>query len=136
MFNSIDKIERPTLLPSLTLAIIGDTVYDLYFKNRLITKQTMPCGKIHTEAIRFVKASAQAEAIGQLESSLSEEEDAVYKRGRNAKSQSVPRHANLGDYHMATGFEALIGYLYLSGRYERIDEILNKTYEILDKPES
>jgi len=133
MFNSIDKVERPSLLPALTLAIIGDTVYDLYFKNRLITQKAMLCGKIHTEAVRFVKASAQAEAIKEIEPSLTEEEDAIYKRGRNAKSQSVPRHADLGDYHMATGFETLIGYLYLSERYERIDELLNTTFNILDK---
>jgi len=93
----------------------------------------MPCGKIHTEAVRFVKASAQAQAIKEIEPTLSEEEVAVYKRGRNAKSQSVPRHADLGDYHMATGFETLIGYLYLSERYERIDELLNRTYDIISK---
>lgn len=133
MFHSIEKIDKPSLLPILSLAVIGDTVYDLYFKNRLLVQEAMPCGKLHVAAVHFVKAAAQAKAIGILESSLSEEEDAIYKRGRNAKPQSVPKHADLGDYHSATGFEALIGYLYLSNQTDRIDELLKETYAILTK---
>jgi ribonuclease-3 family protein len=131
MFQSIDKIENPSLLPVLTLAIVGDSVYDLYFKSRLITLKTMPCGRIHTLAIGYVRASAQSYAIRTLEPELTEEETAVYHRGRNAKPSSMPKHADVSEYHRATGFEALIGYLYLKGEQGRIDYLLDHTYQII-----
>lgn len=131
MFDSIEKVNQPELLPALSLAVVGDTVYDLYFKNRLLAQTNMPCGKLHVAAVHFVKAAAQAKAITALFPSLSEEEQTIYKRGRNAKPQSVPKHADLGDYHKATGFETLVGYLYLTNQYRRIDELLNQTYELL-----
>ena len=131
MFQSIDKIENPSLLPPLTLAIVGDSVYDLYFKNRLIALKTMPCGRIHTLAIGYVRASAQSDAIRILEPELTEEETAVYHRGRNAKPSSVPKHADISEYHRATGLEALIGYLYLKGNENRLDYLLDRIYQIL-----
>lgn len=131
MFQSIDKIENPSLLPALTLAIVGDSVYDLYFKSRLISLKTMPCGRIHTLAIGYVRASAQSYAIRILETDLTDDEEAVYHRGRNAKPSSMPKHADVSEYHRATGFEALIGYLYLKGETDRIDYLLDRTYQIL-----
>ena len=131
MFQSIDKIENPSLLPALTLAIVGDSVYDLYFKSRLISLKTMPCGRIHTLAIGYVRASAQSYAIRILENDLTDDEEAVYHRGRNAKPSSMPKHADVSEYHRATGFEALIGYLYLKGEMDRIDYLLDRTYQIL-----
>ena len=131
MFQSIDKIENPSLLPALTLAIVGDSVYDLYFKSRLISLKTMPCGRIHTLAIGYVRASAQSYAIRILENDLTDDEEAIYHRGRNAKPSSMPKHADVSEYHRATGFEALIGYLYLKGETDRIDYLLDRTYQIL-----
>ena len=131
MFQSIDKIENPSLLPALTLAIVGDSVYDLYFKSRLISLKTMPCGRIHTLAIGYVRASAQSYAIRILETDVTDDEEAVYHRGRNAKPSSMPKHADVSEYHRATGFEALIGYLYLKGETDRIDYLLDRTYQIL-----
>ncbi len=107
----------------LTLAFIGDCVYELYIRAHIVGKTNESAGKLHKECVRFVKAKAQADAAKTMFETLSEEEFWVFKRGRNAKSPSVPKNADVMDYHLATGFEALLGYLYLTGREERIIEL-------------
>ena len=89
--------------------------------------------KIHKRTITYVKAKSQAHIIHKLEEELQEDELYIYKRGRNAKSATVPKNADVRDYRMATGFEALIGYLYLSGNKERLNYIFNRSIEIMDK---
>ncbi len=107
---------------SLELAYLGDTIYDLYVRRRLvITGGRMK--DLHRAAVAQVRASAQSEALSRVEPMLTEEEQGVVRRARNAK-QSPPRNADPGDYHRATAFEALLGYLYLMHREERLHEIL------------
>lgn len=118
-----EKDVKPNELSPLTLAFIGDTVFDLLVREELICKANRPANDLHNLAVKKVKASAQAEFIEKLIPILTENELAVYKRGRNAKSGHLPKNASQSDYHMATGFEALIGYLYLSDRLDRIKEL-------------
>lgn len=120
-----EKDVKPNELSPLTLAFIGDTVFDLLVREDLICKANRPANDLHNLAVQKVKASAQAGFIEKIMSHLTEAELAVYKRGRNAKSGHLPKNASQSDYHMATGFEALIGYLYLSDRIERIKELFN-----------
>lgn len=120
-----EKDVKPNELSPLTLAFIGDTVFDLLVREDLICKANRPANDLHNLAVQKVKASAQAGFIEKIMPHLTETELAVYKRGRNAKSGHLPKNASQSDYHMATGFEALIGYLYLSDRIERIKELFN-----------
>ena len=88
----------------------------------------MPAGKLHKQSIKFVSAKAQAISILNIEEMLNEDEVAIYKRGRNAKSATVPKNADVTQYRQATGFEALVGYLYLSQKNERLSEIMEAAY--------
>ncbi len=113
----------------LTLAYLGDAVYELYIREKIVTKANMPKNKLHAAAVQKVKATYQAEMAEKIEASLSEEEYDIYKRGRNASTSKVPKGANSAQYHKATGLEALIGYLYISGNEKRISEIMEKVWE-------
>jgi len=108
----------------LTLAYIGDDAYDLVIRTFLINQGNMQVNKINKRANSIVKAETQSKMVRVIEPILSDEERAVYKRGRNAKSASTAKNASVNDYRRATGFEALIGYLYLLGRYERMIELI------------
>lgn len=124
-----DKIEQPNLYSPLTLAFVGDGVYELYVRSRLMQKGSLQVNKLHKLAIHFVKASAQAQSVSNIMDKLTEAELAIYKRGRNAKSNTVPKHADVAEYRMATGFEALLGYLYLDGQAQRLHELMQLAYE-------
>lgn len=104
----------------LTLAYIGDSVFDLLVKTYFVWQADMAVQKYHRLASGVVKAHAQAQMIALLEEELTQEEHAVYKRGRNAKSYTKAKNATTIDYRQATGLEALVGYLYLQGRYDRL----------------
>jgi len=104
----------------LSLAYIGDAVYEVIIRTILLNQGNMPVNKYHHRASRLVNAAAQSQMMHILEPILTEEEVAVYKRGRNAKSYTSAKHASVIDYRRATGFEALIGYLYLKEDMERI----------------
>ena len=112
-------------LSPLQLAYIGDAVYELLVRTYLISEKNVSVHELHKEAIKYVKAKAQKEILFSIKESLTEEEWNVVKRGRNAKSGTVPKNADLQDYKYATGFEALIGFLYLLNRYDRVKEIFN-----------
>ena len=114
--------EDIVMLSPLQLAYIGDAVYELLVRTYLLQKK-LPVNKLHKATTGYVKAKAQANIVHTLEEALSEEEQAIVKKGRNAKSHTAPKNANIIDYKYATGFEALIGYLYLQKRDERITEI-------------
>lgn len=119
-------------LNPLQLALIGDGIFEVFIRNYILMKNTsLSANKIHVKAITYVKAKSQSCIMHEMESHLTEEEEAIYKRGRNAKSPTVPKNADIRDYRMATGFEALIGYLYLTGNKERLEFILNKSTEII-----
>lgn len=107
----------------LVLAYIGDGVFDLIVRSLVVNKGNVQVNKMHHRTSAIVKAESQAKMIDFLEDRLSEEELAVYKRGRNAKSHTSAKNASIQSYRKATGFEALIGYLYLLGRNERMMEL-------------
>lgn len=115
--------QNPKLLSPLTLAFIGDAVYELCARSRVVDEGNMPVNGMHKKSVALVNAGAQSKALGRIEGMLTEEEIAIYKRGRNACSSSTPKHANLADYRRATGVEALFGYLYLKGEPARIKEL-------------
>ena len=122
-------IHNPALYSPLALAFVGDGVYELFVRTRLAIEGNAQAAKLHVRAIRFVKAKAQARSAHLLADKLTEQETAIYKRGRNAKSQTVPKHAELADYRAATGLEALFGYLYLKGEQQRLDELMGMAYD-------
>lgn len=119
----------------LTLAYIGDGIFDLVIRTILVKQGNCPVNQLHRRASGLVKAAAQSKMMEILEPLLTEEEFAVYKRGRNAHSPTMAKNATMADYRRATGFEALMGYLYLKQDYSRMielvragipDEVLNK----------
>lgn len=110
----------------LTLAYLGDNVYELFVRSYLVSQGNYPVHQLHMMARDYVSAAAQSKALEWIEADFTEEELAVYKRGRNAKSATVPKNAKLIDYKRATGLEALMGYLYLTGQSERIFYFLKK----------
>lgn len=120
------------MLNPLQLALIGDGVFEVFVRNYILAQNmALSANKIHVKAIGYVKAKSQARIMHEIEELLNEEEEAVYKRGRNAKSSTVPKNADVRDYRMATGFEALIGYLYLIGDKERLEFMFNKSIDII-----
>lgn len=114
----------PKLLSPLALAFIGDGVYDLFVRERLVCEANRPVKKLNEEKVSIVRCSSQAKLVEKLMPILTEEELDVLKRGRNAHTQHIPKNATSADYHSATALEALLGYLYLAGRIERIRELL------------
>ena len=116
----------------LTLAFLGDNVFDLVIRTILVERGNRSVNVLHRQKSGLVKASAQAQMAELLEESFTEEEKAVYKRGRNAKSVTMPKNARVADYRKATGLEALMGYLYLLGRNERILELIREGIGLLE----
>lgn len=119
----------------LALAYIGDSVHTLYIRTRIMEMGDKKVNELHKICSRFVKAKAQSDAIHALLPILTEEEEAVYKRGRNAKSYTTAKNADVTTYRHATGFEALIGYLYLCKNNERLNFLLDRSYEIINMEE-
>lgn len=116
----------------LTLAYIGDAVYEVIIRTIIVERSNAPVNKLHKRSSALVKASAQAQIIKAIEHLLTEEEESVYKRGRNAKSYTVAKNASMTDYRMATGFEALMGYLYLKQQIERMIELVSVGLKAID----
>ena len=108
----------------LTLAYIGDAIYELVIRTILVEKGNAQVNKLHQRASKLVKASAQSEIIDKLKPYLTEEEMGIFKRGRNAKSFTMAKNASMSDYRRATGFEALMGYLYLTEQWDRMLELI------------
>ena len=120
----IFNFEHNALPGSLELAYLGDSLYDLYVREHLVAKGGSRVRQLHREAIALVCAHAQSEALARVQDGLSEEEQAVVRRARNAH-QNPPKNADPGEYHRATALEALIGWLYVTGQRDRMNEILN-----------
>jgi ribonuclease-3 family protein len=108
----------------LVLAYIGDGIYELIVRTILVDRGNRQANTLHKKASGFVKASAQSAMILALQEELTEEEMQVYKRGRNAKTVSMAKNATMKDYRQATGFEALMGYLYLTGQMNRMIDLI------------
>ena len=124
-----EKKINPNELGILQLAYIGDAVMELYARRELLAQGNYPAGKLVKMSKAFVTCEAQSDAVERIMPLLSEEEEAVYKRGRNAKTHFSPSHGELIQYRRATGFEALFGFLFLSGREDRAKEIFGAAYE-------
>lgn len=119
-------------LSPLTLAFVGDAVYETYVRTRIAKDVNMQVSKLHKIAIKYVSAVAQSKIVRAIEHQFTEEEQGVYKRGRNAHSHTSAKNADIVDYRHATGFEALIGYLYLKKSSVRLDEILSLAFDAAD----
>lgn len=132
MLHYDHKIDEKQL-NSLALAYMGDAVFEVYVRRHLIQSGQVRPNQLHREATHYVSAKAQAAIIHKLldSRSLSEEETAVVKRGRNAKSGSVPKNTDVQTYRYSTAFEALIGYLHLSGQEERLEEIILFAFQMV-----
>lgn len=126
MFTNLKNLtvqEAKNLNPQV-LAFVGDSVYTLFVRTMLAEKFDVKSGKLHTLANEYVKAGGQSDALEKILEILTEEELAIFKRARNYKTHSVAKNANVIDYKRATGFEAVVGYIYLIGNYERLNQIL------------
>ena len=122
----VDKEVNAKQLSPLNLAFIGDCVYEMLVRESLVLQANRPVNDLHRESVKYVSAKAQTEAFEKIKDMLTEEETAVYKRGRNAKVGHSPKSATEGEYHCATGVEALFGYLYLSEQTDRIKELFSQ----------
>jgi len=119
------SVEEVKMLSPLVWAYIGDSVYELYIRTFLVNNSNAKPHKLHMEAIKYVKAESQANIVKRIKDKLTEEEQDIIRRGRNTENHHVAKNANLSDYSMSTGFEALIGYLYMTRQDERLKEVLN-----------
>lgn len=116
-------------LQPLVLAYIGDAVYEVYIRTMLVVNNKSNVNMLHKMSVKYVKAKSQADIVHRVNDRLTADEQDIVRRGRNAKSATVPKHADVTDYRYSTGFEALIGYLYLTNNYERLMEILRLAIE-------
>lgn len=117
------------MLSPLNLAFVGDTVFDLFVRETLVCQANRPVNKLHHKATNLVKASSQARAAERIKERLTQEEQNVIRRGRNAHSNHKAKNMSEADYHTATGLEALFGYLYLKGEIDRLREIFQMITE-------
>lgn len=115
----------------LTLAYIGDAIYELVIRSVVVERANRSANDLHKKTVRYVKAETQAAMIMALQEELTEEELAVYKRGRNAKSHTMAKNASMSNYRKATGFEALMGYLYLMDETDRLLYLVKKGIELV-----
>ena len=125
MHNSTDE------LSPLTLAFVGDGVYDLLVREYLVRQANRPVGELNKTKVAMVNCKSQAQFASKLMPHLSKKEVAVYKRGRNAAPKSIAKNGTVAEYHIATGLECLFGYLYLSGEKGRIDELFDMIIKLV-----
>ncbi|MBO5477221.1 MAG: Mini-ribonuclease 3 [Clostridia bacterium] len=128
MEEYINNIDIQTV-PAQTLAFIGDAVYNVYIRSYLASTSTAKTGVLHKSSIKYVSAKGQAATIDKIMELLTEEEIAVYKRGRNTNIATVSKHVDVVEYKKATGFECLIGYLYVIKDNNRLDFLVKKCIE-------
>lgn len=127
-----DNEINPKQLSPQTLAFMGDTVYDMLVRELLIAEANRPVGQLNREKVKYVNCESQAKSADFIMNELSEDELAVYKRGRNAFTKSTPKNLSVAAYHSATGLEALFGYLYLNGENKRIKALFSKCVEAVN----
>ncbi len=129
-FNIPDM--NPDEYPPLDLAYIGDCAYELTIRTKLLSEGATSVDRLNKKASNLAKAVTQSKMMSLIMDRLTEEEQGVFKRGRNAKSYSSAKNATLGEYHRATGFEALIGWLYLKKDFKRMHEIIHMAWDALE----
>lgn len=127
------KGSEASLYSPLTLAYIGDAIYEAAIRSVIVGRGNMPVKKLHNAAITYVSAEGQAKIVDAILDELTEKEMAIYKRGKNSKPHSMAKNAEPGVYLKATGFEALVGYLYLNGESERLASIIEKGIRLIEK---
>lgn len=119
-------------VPMQTLAFIGDAVYNVYIRSYLASLNNVKTGVLHKESIKYVSAKGQSYIIDKIYEILTDDEINVYKRGRNTNVGTISKHVDVVEYKKATGFEALIGYLYITKQNERLDFLVKKCIECFD----
>lgn len=124
IFNRNKGIEEVNQMSPLTWAYVGDCVYELYIRTKLVDTTKLKPHELHIKSIKYVKAQAQAETLKKLETILTEEEKEIVRRGRNTQTHHIAKNASMQDYMYATAFEALIGYLYLTKQDDRLFEMM------------
>lgn len=128
----IEDVDIRTYSP-LTLAYIGDGIFDLVIRSAVVGRGNTKVNELHKRTSQIVKANTQARMMDALQGQLTEEEESIYRRGRNAKSFTMAKNASMSDYRKATGFEALMGFLYLNDQMERLMELVLAGLEAVDK---
>lgn len=128
-FTQMDSVRARALSP-VTLAFVGDAVYSLYVRERLVSEHDYSAGEMQKLTSKDVSAHGQSELLEKLILKFTEEEEDIYRRGRNAKKPTKSKNATVAEYNRSTGFEAVLGYLYLTGQYQRIDELLDDGHEV------
>lgn len=121
----LEGVQPTRQIAPVALAFLGDTVFDLFLRTRIVMEENTSPKNMHLHAARYAKAQTQARMAKAIWNCLSEEELDTLRRGRNAKVNTVPKHAEVADYKLATGFEAMLGELYLQKKEDRLWEILN-----------
>ena len=116
------------MLSPLTWAYVGDAVYELYIRTKLVNNTNLKPHKLHIESIKYVKAQSQASFLQRIYDDLTDGEKEIVRRGRNTENHHLPKNCNVQDYMYSTAFEALIGYLYLTGKNNRLKEIFSKVF--------
>lgn len=124
IFNRNKGIEEVNQMSPLTWAYVGDCVYELYIRTKLVDTTKLKPHELHIKSVKYVKAKAQAETLKKLETILTEKEKEIVRRGRNTQTHHIAKNASMQDYMYATAFEALIGYLYLTKQDDRLSEIM------------
>lgn len=124
IFNRNKRIEEVNQMSPLTWAYVGDCVYELYIRTKLVDTTKLKPHELHIKSVKYVKAKAQAETLKKLETILTEEEKEIVRRGRNTQTHHIAKNASMQDYMYATAFEALIGYLYLTKQDDRLFEMM------------
>ena len=127
MLELVDRLKNESEINSMSpliWAYVGDSVYELYIRMKLVNTTTLKPHKLHVEAVKFVKARAQADHLQSIFGKLTEPEKEIVRRGRNTQNHHLPKNATLQEYMLSTAFEALIGYLYLTKQDNRLKEIL------------
>ncbi|MFD1178900.1 Mini-ribonuclease 3 [Paenibacillus puldeungensis] len=128
-----DAPSKPArLLPPLALAYIGDAVFEVAVRQHVMARPNLRPHHLHVQATKYVSAKAQAQLLSLLEPQLTEEEKDVVRRGRNAKSGTIPKNADVMEYRHATAFECLVGYLYYTGAHERLRSLIDEGFEDLE----
>jgi len=128
LFGLFEKIseEKAKQLSPVTLAFVGDAVYSLYIRSREVEQSDRKTAELQKRTCEAVSAKGQSALLERVEGKFTAEEEAIYHRGRNAKKATKSKNASVTDYNRSTGFEAVLGYLYLTGRYDRIAEIIEE----------
>lgn len=116
-----------------TLAYMGDAVYELYVREHIVRNSREVASKLHRKTIKYVSAKAQEYIINNIYEILTEEEQEIYKRGRNASANTVPKNTDVVTYKKATGFESIIGYLYFTGQNRRLKDIINQSITLISE---